>query len=124
LVQISLNQFESKSPNVFTSPNLVNHETPLTSKQETINPFVPCPPSFLVLMWVPPCDDYKVGKSTNQIPHPPSLSSSDFHDSDSMEEILGWLMNPMVNTNSSIMQDDVTIHNSSLESDLDLCYLL
>ena len=40
-----------------------------------------------------------------------------------MEEIPKWLMNPMVKTNS-IPQDDVTIHNSSLESDLDFCYSL
>lgn len=33
-------------------------------------------------------------------------------------------MNPMVKTNSSIPEDDVTIHNSTLKSDTDFCYPL
>jgi len=124
LVHISLNQFESKHPNFFTFPTLVNHETPLISKEEPINPFVAFPPPFSVSMWVPPYDDYKVWKSKNQIPHESSLSSSAFHDWDSMEEIPKWLMKSMVNTNSSILKDDAIVRNSSLKSDLDFCYLL
>lgn len=76
------------------------------------------------MMMVPPCDDNKVGKSGNQIPNPYSHSYIAFHDSDSREEIAGWIMKPMVKTNFPIPQDDVIIHNSSLKSDLDFCYPL
>lgn len=67
LAQISLKQFESKPPDHPALPNFENHETPLISKEEPTIPFAPYPPPFLVRMWVPPCDDVKVGKSGNQI---------------------------------------------------------
>jgi len=38
-----------------------------TSKEEHTIPFVPCPPPFLVPIWVPPGDDVEVGKSRNLI---------------------------------------------------------
>jgi len=101
----------------------VNHETPLILEEEPIIPFVPCPP-FPVVMWVPPCCDCKVGKSKNQISNSYSHSFSTFHDSDSMEEILDWLRKPTVKTNSSVLKDDVTVHNFSLESDFNFCYFL
>lgn len=68
-------------------------------------------------MWVPPCGDNEI---PNPYLHPPSI----FHGSYSMEEIPEWLMKPMVKTNTSILQDDVTVHNSSLEYDLDFCFPL
>lgn len=100
LVLISL-QGELKPPDFSTPSTLVNHETPLILEEESTTPFSPCPPPFLVSMWVPPCDNKKVKKSTNQTPNPPSHYSS-IHDSYSMKIIIEWLMKPMVNTNSSI----------------------
>lgn len=123
LVHVSLHD-ELEPPNVSTSPTLANRETPLISKEEFTTPFVLYPPPFPVPMRVSPCDNNKVGKSLNQVPNPYSHSSSTFHDSDPMEKIPEWLMKPMVKTNSSILQDDITIHNYSLESDLDFCYPL
>lgn len=85
LFHISLHG-ESKQPYVSSSSTLVNQETPIILDEEPIIPFVPCPPPFAVPMWVPPCNDYKVGKSTHQIPNPFSHPPSDFHDSN-LEEI-------------------------------------
>ena len=102
----------------------MNHETPIISEEEFTTPFFLCPPPFTVPMRVSLYDDNKVWKYANQIPNPSSHSSSAFHVSYLMEEILEWFTKPMVNNNSSILQDDVTIHNSSLESDLYFCYPL
>ena len=41
-----------------------------------------------------------------------------------MHEILEWIMRPMAKTNSSTLQNDVTIHNCNLKCDMDLCYPL
>jgi len=113
LVLISLHS-EPKPPDFPTSPPLVSHGTPLISEEEPIIPFVPCPPPFPVPIRVPPCGDYEVGKSANLILNPPSHSSSIYHDSNSMEEILEWLMKTTGKNNFPILQHDVIIHNSSL----------
>jgi len=112
---------EPEPPNFSTPPTLVNHETPQILEEFT-SPFILCPPPFLVLMRVPPCSGCKTGKFTNQISNPSSHSSSTLHDSDSMEEISECLMKPIVKTRSSISQDDVTVHNSSLKANADFCY--
>jgi len=91
----------------------------MISEEEYTTPFFACPCPFPVLMWVPSCDSNKVKKSENHIPNPLSHCSS-IHDSNSMEEIPEWIMKPMVKTNSSILQDDLTVHKSSLNS----CYPL
>lgn len=77
--------------------------------------FVPCPPPSLVQMWVPPCGDHEAEKSVQHVPSPSSHLSLT-----SVEEICEWLRKTNVNTYSSILQEDITIHNSSLESDLHL----
>ena len=115
---------ESKPPDVSPSPNLISHETHLILEKEHVISFVPYPPSFSAPMQVPPCDDHKVGKSANQIPNLSSHPSFTFHDSDPMEEILEWFMNPMVKNNLSIPQDDIITHNLNIESDLDTCHHL
>lgn len=51
LVHISLYS-ESNTLDVSSSPTPVNHDTPLILEEESTIPFVPCPPPFLVLMWV------------------------------------------------------------------------
>lgn len=75
-------------------------------------------------MWVPPCVYCEVEKYTNQITNPSPHSSSTFHDSDLMEEIPNFLMKLIMKTNSFIQQDGITIHNFSLESNLDFCHPL
>lgn len=97
---------ESEPPDVFTSPTVVNHETPRISREEATTPFVPCP-HFPVLMRVPPRNDNEVGKFAHQIPTPTSHSPPAFHNLKPIKEIPKWLMKPMVKTN--------------FESDLDSC---
>lgn len=70
-------------------------------------------------MWVPPCSDRKTGKYVNQISNPSYRSSPTL-----VEEILEWLMKPTMKTHSSILQEDVTLHNSNLKADLDFYYPL
>ena len=70
-------------------------------------------------MWVPPCGDHETGKFANQIYNPSSHPSPA-----PMEQIPEWLTKPMMKAHSSIPQEDVTVHNSNLKADLDLCYPL
>lgn len=97
------------------SLNLVNCETPRISKEEPTTPFVPCPPHFLVPMWVPPCYDNKFGKYENQILnpslHPPFAS----HVLDLMKETPKWLMDPRVKANPFTPQDEIDTLNINLE---------
>lgn len=76
LILLTLRYFESKLPNDSPPPTYANHETHQSFEEEPTIPFVPCPPPFLIPIWVSPCDDVEVGKSVNQIfdPYsPPSL---------------------------------------------------
>lgn len=123
LVLISLHD-ESRPPDVFSSPTLVNQETPLILEEESDIPFVPFPPPFSVLMQVPPCNDHKVMKFAHQITNPSSHPPSAFHDSNPIEETLEWLIFPMVKTNFSIPQDGINTHNSTLEYDSNLYHPL
>ena len=79
LVHISLHG-EPKTPNFFSSPNLVSHEKPLSLGEELVIPFVPYPPPFSIPMKVPSCGDNKVGKYENHMPNPSSHPPSAFHD--------------------------------------------
>lgn len=100
-----------------SSPTLTDHEAPQIVEEEPNTTFVPCPPPFLVPMWVPPCSDCKVEESAQHVPNPSSHLSPM-----PMEEFPKWLREPITKTHSSIPQEDITIHNSSLEVDLPLCH--
>ena len=82
----------------------------------------PYPPLVSVPMWEPACKHNKVWKYSSQIPNPYSHSTSTFHDSDPMEDILECFMKPTMKTNFSISQYDIIAHNLNLESNLDTCY--
>jgi len=106
-------------PDFPSSLTLADHEAPQIAEEEPNTPFFPCPPPFLVMMWVTPCNDCKDEKN---VQHVPILSC---HLSPtSVEEVREWLWNPIAKTYSSIPQEDVTIHNSSLEPYLHLCHPL
>lgn len=98
-------------PNYPSSPTLVDHGAPHIIEEKANIPFSPCPTPFSVPMWVPPCGDCKVEESALHVPSPYSHPSPT-----SMEEISEWLKKPITKTHSSIPQKDVTIHESSLES--------
>jgi len=89
------------NPLMFLLPQLLQimkvHEI---SKKKPTTPFVLCPPPFLDLMRMPPCNDNEVGKYAHKIPNRASHSPSAFHDSNPMEEILEWIIKPIVETNS------------------------
>jgi len=104
-------------PDFPSSPTLVDHEAPQITEEEPNTPFFPCPPPFLVPMWLAPYGDCKVEKSVKHVPKPSSHLSTAC-----MEEVLEWLSKPITKTHSSIPQEDVTVHNSSLEYDLHLCH--
>lgn len=65
---------------------------------------------------VPPHSSRKSKKSTQHVPIPSSQSPPT-----PMEEILEWLKKPMAKSHSSIQQDDIIVHNLSLDSYLHLC---
>jgi len=90
------------------------------SWEEPIIPFSPIPP-FIVLIWVPPCNDVEVGKSIDQISIPSSQPSSISHDLDPSEDNLEWFMNHIVKNNPSIQPDGINTHNTSLEFYFDYC---
>ena len=64
LILLFLKYLESKPLDNSLSPNIANHGTPQSSKEE---PTIPCPPHFLVRIWVPLGNDVKFGKYENQI---------------------------------------------------------
>jgi len=63
---------EPEPPDFSASPTLADHEAPHIVEGEPNTPFVPCPPPFLVLMWVPRCDDCKAEEPTQHVPIPSS----------------------------------------------------
>lgn len=75
-------------------------------------------------MWVPPCDESKLGNLKNQIVDPSLQSSSTFNESDPMEETLEWFMKPKVMLNSSTFQVENTTHKFNPESNLNTCHPL
>lgn len=99
------------------SPTLVNHEAPQIAEEKPNTSFIPCPPPFPVPIWVPPYGDFKADKSTQHVPNPSSHLSLA-----SMEEVPEWIRKPIAKTYSSIPQEDINIHNLSLEHDLPLCH--
>jgi len=85
-------------PDFHYSPTLADHEAPQIAEEEPNTLFVPCPPSFLVPMWVLPCGDHKAEKSAQHVPNPSSHLSPA-----SMEEVPEWLMKPIMKNHSSIL---------------------
>jgi len=61
--------------------------------------------------------DYKAEKYVQHVPNPSSHMTLT-----SMKEVLEWLRKPIEKTHSSIPQEVINVHNSSLEFDLYLCH--
>ena len=102
-----------------SSPTLADHEAPQNAEEEPTNIFVPCPPPFLVLMWAPRCGDHEAEKCAEHISNPSSRLSPAL-----MDKILEWLRKHTMKTHSSIPQEDIIVHNSSIESDMHLFHRL
>lgn len=64
-------------------------------------------------MGIPPCGDFKSEKYVQHVPNQSSHLSPT-----SMKELPEWLKKPIVKIHSSALQEDITIHNSSLEFDI------
>lgn len=123
MVRISLHG-GSKPSNVYTLQTLVNHKTPLILEEEPIVPFVPYPHPFLAPIWVPCCDNGRFRKFANQILTPSYQPSSTSHHLDLIEDNLEWFMEHKVKANHFFSQDDINVHNFSIESDLDTYHIL
>lgn len=90
---LSLKYFQFEPPNYVSLPTYVDHEAPKICKEEPAIPFVPCPPLFLVPIWVPPSDVVKDGKSENRIVDPSIKPPPISHDLDPIDKSLEWFIN-------------------------------
>lgn len=109
LVHVSRN---SELPNFPSSSTLLDHETPHVSQRVP-----PCSnqKTKKSVQRAPPHNSCKADKSTQHAPNPSAQLSPA-----PTEEIPKWLRKPMVKTHPSILQEDITIHNVSPESNLHL----
>ena len=114
LVHIYLHS-ESKAPQVSTPPTILNHGSPIISNEEPNTYFVHFHP-FPVLIEVPLCVNFEVGKSINHNSDPSLQVSSTSHDPNPMDETLEWFMEARVKNNPFIYQDGISGLNLTVES--------